>query len=404
MTAVAPVTDERRHSSRGIIIGSIVLMVVAGVLGALAAFIVPVGLPYDEPAHWSNVISYVEQGRMPVLGEPGVEYEAQQTPLFYVMAAAVAVAAGESVVAVRLLGVVGFIVLTGLTAMIAAAVSRGRTLVTIAATAFVALNPMLAVMSGSVQNDTWALVWGFFAVVLTLRPTPGPRWLQGAAVGLAASLAVLTKVSMAPLVLGIVLAYLLRRRIAEPVAVVGVTAVATGWWFVRNLVLYGDLTGQSAVVLTGAEFDNVPTGPFGLAQRVLTYLTLPTEYLRNVIEAPTWVDAAAIVVGVVLLTGLLVLAMRERRRFARWPLAVVALVAAASVAAWLVQSMFGWPVAFRTAYGALPLFALAAGTATCLGRRRAIGIGVLAVTSSAQLAATAWVLVTIATLDPAPML
>jgi D-alanyl-D-alanine carboxypeptidase (penicillin-binding protein 5/6) len=185
---------------------------------------------------------------------------------------------------------------------------------------------------------------------------------------------------------------------------VGTASLLTGWWFVRNIVLYGDLTGQSAVALTGAEFESIPAGPLGLAQRALTYLTLPTEYLRNLIEAPTWVDVAAVVVGLVLLTGLVLLAARDWRRYARWPVIVVGLVAAASVAAWLVQSTFGWPVAFRTAYGALPLFALAAGTATRIVRRRRVAIAVLAITSAAQLATTGWVLLSLAALDSSPML
>lgn len=399
--------DERGTDAatrRTILVASGLLMAVAAVHGALFALVVAGGLPYDEPAHWANVLYFHEQGRLPVLGENGVTYEGQQTPLYYLLAAGIIGVAGEQLLAVRAFGVVGFVLLTGLTAFIAASVTRRRVLVTIATTAFVALNPMLAVMSGSVQNDTWALVWGLLAIALAVRPLSGPRWLQGAVVGLAASLAILTKVSMAPLLLGVLIAYVLRRRFVEPAVAAGAAALVTGWWFIRNVVLYGDLTGQSAVALTGAEFESAPAGPVALAQRVLTYLTLPTEYLRNAIEAPGWVDAMALVIGVVMLGGLVLLAIREWRRCSRWGLAVVCLVAAASVAAWLVQSLFGWPVAFRTAYGALPLFALGAGIATQAGRARWAQVGVIVVMTAAQLVTGAWVLAALLGIDPSPML
>lgn len=390
--------------SRPMRFGTVALMVLAGVLAAIAASVVPDGLPYDEPAHWSNVLFFLDRGRLPILGEDAVEYQGQQTPLYYVAAAAVAGLTERSLAAARLLNVVGFVAITGLTAMITAFVVGRRTVVVLAATAFIALNPMLAVMSGSVQNDTWALVWGLLAILLALRPVRGPRWLRGAAVGLVASLAILTKVSMAPLLIGVVIACLIRRRVIEALTATAVAVLATGWWFVRNLVLYGDFTGQSAVHLTGAVFDTAPAGAPDLALRVLTYLTLPTEYLRNAIEAPAWVDVSAILVGAVLASGLVLLAVREWRRFERWGLLVVVLVALASVAAWLVQSLFGWPVAFRTAYAALALFALAAGAATQIARVRSVAVGVAVLTAAAQLAAGAWVLSAVIALDGASLL
>ena len=385
-------------------VATVVLMACAGAFGVLAALTVTMGLPYDEPSHWSNVLFILEHGRLPVLGEPGVTYEGQQTPLYYLSVAGLARLVGESLFAVRLLGVLGLIALTGLTSVIVASTARRGTIVIVAATAFIAFNPMLIVMSASVQNDTWALVWGFVAIAVSLNPVRGPRWLTGLAVGIAATLAILTKVSMAPLLIALVIAYVLRRRLIEPIVAVAVVGAGTSWWFVRNLILYDDLTGQSAVELTGAVFENVPAGPVELMQRILTYLTLPTEYLRNTIAAPAWVDATALYVGVVLLVGLVLLAVREWRGLERWGLLVVCVVAAVSFAAWIIQSQLGWPVAFRTAYAALPLCALAAGTATRVFRARWVGPAVLATTSVAQLAAGIWVVNAILSLDPAPML
>ena len=46
--------------------------VLGTVIGVWLAFHVPPGLPYDEPAHWSTVLYYAREHRMPVLGDPGV--------------------------------------------------------------------------------------------------------------------------------------------------------------------------------------------------------------------------------------------------------------------------------------------------------------------------------------------
>ncbi len=382
-----------------------VLVLAAALLSTVAAVVIPPGLPYDEPAHWDNVQYFLTFWSLPVLGESGVHYEGQQTPLYYLLAAVIARVFIEwDFAAVRMFSVVGFAVLTWLTAMILASLARRNTLVVIAGTAFIALNPMLIVMSATVQNDTWALVWGFAAIALALRPTAAPRWVQGALVGLLVSLAILTKLSMAPLLIGLVVAYALRRRFVEPAVAVGVVAVTTGWWFVRNLLLYGDLTGQAAVAETGAVFENAPSGVVALTRSILTYLTLPTEYLRNTIQAPIWVDACAVAVGVILLVGLVMLVVRGRREYARWGTIVVAVVAAAGFVAWLLQVQFGWPVAFRTAYVVLPLVALAAGSATLVARRRWAQWCVLALTSALQLAAGAWVLAALWGADRASML
>ena len=380
-------------------------MIVTALLGTIAAIVVAPGLPYDEPSHWANVLFVAENRSLPVLGDADVTYEGQQAPLYYVAAAVVASVFGEGgFLAVRLLGVVGHVLLTGLTAVILQSIVRERALVAIAGTAFVALNPMLIVMSASVQNDTWALVWGFAAVAFSIRRVGGQRWVQGVIVGVLSSFAILTKVSLAPLLLGIVLAYVLRRRFVEALSAVAVTAVLTSWWFVRNFLLYGDLTGQSAVARTGAIFENAATTPLALLRAVLTYLTLPTEYLRNTIAAPEWVDLSALLIGVALATGTLLVVIRERRRYVGWGLLVVGAAAIVSLAAWLLQVVFGWPVAFRTAYGALPFLALAMGTTTQLLRARWTQISIFAVVCGLQLAMGVWVTISLLGLDQPSML
>jgi len=397
----------KRRDRTVLAVATMSLMAMAAVLGAAAALMVPAGLPYDEPSHWSTVMYFAERWTLPVLGAPGVTYEGQQTPLYYIIAAALAgVTADSAFMAVRLFGVLGHALLVGLTAVILRETIRdGNLVVVIAGAAFIALNPMLIVMSASVQNDTWALVWGLaaIAVVLLTRAT-NRTWVSGILVGILASLSVLTKLSMAPLAIAIVAAYVIRRQIVQAVVVSGVVAAATGWWLVRNLVLYGDLTGQSAVARTGAVFTNTPIDPVYVGRTVLTYLTLPTEYLRNTIAAPAWVDAAALLVGLIILTGLVLLFTRYRRRCDGHSLLLLTIVALTSASAWLVQVVFGWPVAFRTAYGVFPLVALAVGAATQISRRRWVHIAVVCLTTVLQIITLVWVALAVRGAPDASML
>ena len=53
-------------------------------VGTIYAFVIPAGLPYDEPSHWATVQYYADHGRMPVLGDKQVTYEAQMGPVAYV--------------------------------------------------------------------------------------------------------------------------------------------------------------------------------------------------------------------------------------------------------------------------------------------------------------------------------
>jgi len=341
-----------------------VLVLASAALGLVAAFTVPAGLPYDEPAHWANALYLAEHGALPVLGDPGVGYEGQQAPVFYLAAAGIVRLCGSGetgFAAVRLLGVLGGVVLVWLVARILRRVTPGHPAVIVAGTAFVALNPMLIVMSASVQNDTWALVAGFGALLVAIGGPGAHPWGRGAAIGLLSALAVMVKISIAPLVLGVLVVLLARRRWREALAASVVTALGCGWWVLRNLALYGDLTGQAGVDAAGYHFAAGGTTPFALAREALTYLALPDEYLRNAFSAPVWIDALVVLLGMVIAAGAVALAAVTRGRVRGLPLVFVAVAGIGSVAAWLLQVALGWHVAFRTAYGVLPLAASAFG-------------------------------------------
>lgn len=349
-----------------------VVLLAAGVLVAIFALRTPLGLPYDEPAHWHNVLFYAQHLRMPVMGQDPVWYEAQQTPLFYSLAAFVVRVVGEENgwLAVRLLNGAGHVAMVALVWRILRATIPSAAWVTIAGTLVVAINPMLLVMSGSIQNDTLALVFVFGAIMVGARYRTDSWWCA-IWIGVLGGLAVLTKLSTAPAVVGLVIWLLLRRSLLKASVAALIVGFLNGWWIVRNLMLYGDLTGQAGVELTGAQFGNVDVGPIYLARTVATYLILPTEYLRNTIEAPPPVDLAVVAVFAVMLIGGVWLAARRWSLLNARAFTVVALVAALSIGSWLGEVLLAWPVAFRTAYAAFPLFALGAGGSVLMLRRRA---------------------------------
>jgi hypothetical protein len=395
-------------ASRGTRIAIVALAVAAGALGLTAALLVPAGLPYDEPAHWSNVLYYAERLVLPVLGEPGVSYQGQQTPLSYAIAAGVVRLVGDAdaaFLAVRLLGVAGSVAMTLLIGAILVRSIPNRPAVIILGTAYIALNPMFAVIAGSVQNDTWTLVWAFALLWAALpfmdasRTSPRP-WAWGLVFGALGSAAILTKLSIAPLVVAVLAILLLRRRVVIALIAGGVVLAACGWWIVRNYLLYGDLTGQAGVERAGYEFGQGALGPLHLARSALTYLFLPTEYLRNSIVAPWWIDGIVVVLGLAVASGAVLLAVRVRRDCAPGALLLLVAVGAVAVAAWLLQGTFGWHVAFRTAYGVLPIVALAFGCVTQAVPSRRGGVAIALTLGMLLLVVAAWVAVA-ASAEPA---
>lgn len=396
-----------RFLARSEVVALVALVLTALICGAAAAVIVPPGLPYDEPAHWSNVLFYARERALPVLGEEGVLYQAQQAPLYYAVAAlimSVVGEGGEGLLAVRLLGALGGAVVVGVTFfLLRAAVPRDR-LVVATGTAFVALNPMLTVMAASVQNDSWALAAGFGAVLAAVVSRPWNSWAAGVAIGALSAAAILVKVSMAPLVVGIVAWLLLHRRVRTAVVATVVVAASTAWWFVRNLLLYGDATGQAGVEAAGFEFGTGGLSVDALARSVLTYLSVPTEYLRNTLVSPWWADVVLLVTAAAIAAGGVMLLRRAREIGDRAPLQLVLIVGAASVTAWLLQVNLGWQVAFRTAYGVIPLVALAYGGTTLLARRPLGRIAVACVACGLLLVLGAWVATALVITSPPAML
>ena len=234
-------------------------------IGVLFAIQVPLGLPYDEPSHWATVLFYATSGRMPELGEPGATYEAQMGPVYYVLASVVVrlTPSSDPVVqaqVLRLIGVALMPVLVLMTARIARQLNP-RPVVAVVAAALVATVPLLGAVGGSIQNDylTFVLVAAALLSGIRLLRNQAASWGGHLAFGALIGLAVLTKVNAVALVPAALLGYLVSavscrvRLIWLTSAGVGLV-VTCGWWFARNLLVYGDLTGARGLARIGVDF------------------------------------------------------------------------------------------------------------------------------------------------------
>jgi hypothetical protein len=135
----------------------------------------------------------------------------------------------------------------------------GRPRIALAMVALVAFIPQFLFLSASVNNDnlvilisSWVLV--VLATWLARADRPLPGWPQLLLLGVLLGLAALSKLSgvlLWPLAGAVLLWLAWRARrwrwlLLAALLVFGVALAVCGWWFVRNLSLYGDLTALRA--------------------------------------------------------------------------------------------------------------------------------------------------------------
>ncbi len=170
-----------------------------------------------------------------------------------------------------------------LTYRIAVEVAPGRPGVALLAAALNAFLPMFLFISGAVNNDNLAVPLSSLALLLLIRIVTRRRggyfpvrWTEWAAVGAVLGLAALTKegtLGLFPLAVGTAVVAAWQRLEAEQggggagergskkalltavrnvavalVLVATPAAAIAGWWYVRNIALYGDWLGWSAFI------------------------------------------------------------------------------------------------------------------------------------------------------------
>ncbi len=132
------------------------------------------------------------------------------------------------------------------------------------AAVLMALRPMFLFIAASVNNDNlivFLATWTMLLVVRLLRD--GLTTRRAITLAVVVSLATITKISGLTLLPVIGLAFLIhalrtgrwRETILAGLALVGVWAALAGWWYVRNIALYGELLGinTQAAIAGGRE-------------------------------------------------------------------------------------------------------------------------------------------------------
>lgn len=296
----------RRPDAVGLLVAGLLLLV--GVQLALVSS-VP-SWANDEPAHVGYVAALAD-GRLPTIEtdivddpdrfpltadefrgwdeEHGDIWTANHPPLFHLAMVPVWWALSDvnqsgMVISMRIANALGFAVWLYLVGLLARHLVPGRPAVAELAVV-VAAAPTLVLRSSYLQNDGWASAAAVLLLLMTVRilregVTPQRVALAvaagTAAAGMRAQGALL--VALCSTLLLVVLVARARRTwrsrgraVGVAALVGGVPAAAWGWFYVRNHLLYGDFTGQDALL---DKFDRAPVA----LDQLLTVRTLEQPF------------------------------------------------------------------------------------------------------------------------------
>lgn len=230
----------------------------------------------------------------------------------------------------------------------------------LAAASVVAFTPQFLYISSAVSNDSTIVALSAVALFLLVRAFRVSLTLRDALLlGIVCGLSALAKVSglaMLPLAM-LVLAYVNRHRVrqlvlAEIVLLLGATVVA-GWWYVRNLQLYGELTGTTRML----EIFGARVNPLSLeAWRAQLYEVFETFWIGfgwGNIRAPEFVYtlvALAIVCGIL---GLVLGARRVRNQIRSAAQSHASLLVLGAWAAIVFVALLRWMMQTQAPHGRL---------------------------------------------------
>ena len=348
------------------------ILAIFAALGATYSVVVPPFEASDEKWHYPMVKYIADNGALPVQ-VPGVDtpwrQEGSQPPLYYALAAAATFwidtsdvdvvrhlnphvdpgatpdgnvnlavhrPAWESfpwrgtvlaVHLVRLLSVLMGVAAVYLTYLIARQVVPGEPALALGAAAIHAFTPMFVFISGSVNNDNLVVPLSNLALVLLITlidpeskiENPKSLLVRYLTLGCVLGLAALAKTSSLALTLLtalVVVVRAVRRRSWQEFLVGGLATlvpfVATsGWWFLRNLRLYGDLTGLNVFT----EILGTRDVPADLAQLWRERQSFAAGYWGNFgginVPMPAWIYTVLNTLAILAALGLLVLLIRK---------------------------------------------------------------------------------------------
>jgi len=276
-----------------------------------------------------------------------------------------------------------------LTYLIVREVLPDRPVLALGAAAVHAFTPMVVFISGAVNNDNLIVPLCSLALLMLLRLLPDPsgfpkpggsrrvpvgRYL---ALGVVLGLAALTKSSSLALTvitaLVVVVRAVRRRSWAEFFAGGAATLLplllVAGWWYLRNLRLYGDLTGFNAFF----EILGTRDVPADLAQLWRERYSFAAGYWGNFgginVPMPAWVYSVLNALTIIAALGLVALLVRQIVRaqkrssichlsFAHLSFVICALWALGVVIPWSFWASTTWSSQGRLVFPALPVWSL----------------------------------------------
>ena len=203
------------------------------------------GKPGYPPLSWHN--PHVDNGVLTADGNTNLVVHSQQEAFPWHGAAL-------AVHLIRFLSVLMGATTVLLTCLIALEIFPGRKNLALGAAAVSAFTPMFLFISGAVNNDNLVVPLCSLALLMMVRIANSKSQisnLRWALLGLVVGLAILTKESAIGLLAlaALTIAYVAYRQrsmrtfLEGGLIVVGLAAIISGWWFVRNWKLYGDPLG-----------------------------------------------------------------------------------------------------------------------------------------------------------------
>lgn len=357
-------------------------------LAALYSRALPVFESTDESAHFLYIHNLLESGQLPVIGtrlevtgdaDPAQRWslERHQPPLYYAVGALLIAGteradlgeyldpnqmiflrgitahnhnmwlhrpaySGDTGTAVALLRAFGVLLGAGTLLLIhrSARLACGSESLALLAMAFAASIPMFVAISASVNNDTLMnLLYsaGVYWLLRVWRRAAVTR-LDIVALSLILAAAALTKLTgltlfgvvFAALILGAWRGRYARRSAARALGAALLAAgLLAGWWYARNLNLYGDPLA-SAVTYAIMGRKGAPPDLPGEALRVWRSFWLGVGHLHHLAYGPAWLYVYTGALALAALAGVLRLWLREPAR--RMIITLLLLVCAAALA------------------------------------------------------------------------
>lgn len=258
-----------------------------------------------------------------------IDQMTQHPPLYYLLSGGLLAAPGvtsipwdQSMLLVRVLGAVLAAPLIWLSWNGVATLLRSRRAGIVAAsTVFVV--PQLPQTMGVVTNDSLAILLAWTTTWLAIKVMDGDRrYVTVVGLGLAFGLGALTKGTVLPLGLLVVLALLVRsggtaslmRRLRQLAVALTIAFVSGGWWWLRNLIKFGSLQPDGLMLSTRSADPDAPTSLGHYIDTV--WNTTPTTFWGSFGRVS--VPLPELVVDVLSVVGLIVIVIALLQRGSRY--------------------------------------------------------------------------------------